>query len=233
MLTMNCDKSGLTKPAQRGFTLVEVLVSMVVVAVGILAVLGVQSRTLVDTQTAVRRAQAVRLIDDLSERMRSNPSGLAQINNYVSDFSEQPDPDDEPSPDCVGGSCTSSELAQYDTTEWKKAIARSLPNGQARIFEVAGEVSAVGGRRQLGVMVAWRENERDTGNADHNAELIDPLQMKNISDNSGIKDSAGADVQCPDDHICHLQYVQLTSRCTTDELAGSVFYCADGLYLIN
>lgn len=217
---------------ERGFTLVEVLVSMLVVAVGILAVLGVQSRTLVDTQTAVRRAQAMRLIDDLSERMHSNPSALSNIGAYQSAFNDEPDPATATTPDCRNGTCTSSELATYDRIEWKKAIAEMLPNGQAAIFEVKGEDGALGGLRQLGVMVAWRENEREPEDADDAEALRAPLLMKNLND-SNIKDAAGASIECPDDRICHLQYVQLTSRCTPDELAGSVFYCADGLYRIN
>ena len=42
---------------QRGITLLESLVAIVVMALGILGILGVQMRTLSDTQTGVRRAQ--------------------------------------------------------------------------------------------------------------------------------------------------------------------------------
>ena len=44
---------------QRGITLIESLVAIVIMALGILGILGVQMRTLADTQTGVRRAQAV------------------------------------------------------------------------------------------------------------------------------------------------------------------------------
>ena len=59
---------------------------MVVMALGLLGVVGVQMRTLADTQTGVRRAQAIRLIEDLSERAKVNPSALANINEYVIGF---------------------------------------------------------------------------------------------------------------------------------------------------
>ena len=59
---------------QRGFSLIESLVAVVVMALGILGILGVQMRTLADTQTGVRRAQAIRLIEDLSERIKLNPN---------------------------------------------------------------------------------------------------------------------------------------------------------------
>ena len=54
---------------QRGIALIESLVAIVITALGILGILGVQMRTLADTSTTVRRAQAIRLIEDLGERM--------------------------------------------------------------------------------------------------------------------------------------------------------------------
>lgn len=209
------------------------MVSMVVVAVGILAVLGVQSRTLADTQTAVHRAQAIRLIDDLSEHMQANPSALKNIDAYESPFADQYGPDTPTSPDCGAGACTAAELAQHDLIEWKKAVARTLPGGAAALFKVAGEAGMVGGNRQLGVMVAWRKNEAvDVSDLDD-----DPFAMANRDEDGGygsdIKNAANSSIACPDDHICHLQYLQLTSRCTTDELADSLLLCADGLHLMH
>ena len=71
---------------QRGITLIESLVAIVVAALGILGIVGVQMRTLADTSTSLRRAQAIRLIEDLGERMRTNPSALANLNTYVANF---------------------------------------------------------------------------------------------------------------------------------------------------
>ena len=66
---------------QRGITLIESLVAIVVASLGILGILGVQMRTLTDTQTSVRRAQAMRLIEDLSERMKVHPNAMGSINS--------------------------------------------------------------------------------------------------------------------------------------------------------
>jgi type IV pilus assembly protein PilV len=57
---------------QRGITLVEALVALLVLALGILGLAVVQGRTLVETRTANSRATAIRLISDLSERVRLN-----------------------------------------------------------------------------------------------------------------------------------------------------------------
>lgn len=71
---------------QRGITLLESLVSIAILAVAVLGMLGVQLRLLAETQTGVRRGQAVRLIEDFSERIKTNPGSYSQIGAYVSDF---------------------------------------------------------------------------------------------------------------------------------------------------
>ena len=74
---------------QRGISLIESLIALVVAALGILGVVGVQMRTLTDTSTTVRRAQAIRLIEDLSERMKVNPNAISTLDNYLTTFNEQ------------------------------------------------------------------------------------------------------------------------------------------------
>ena len=50
------------KKRQHGISLIESLIALIVTALGILGVVGVQMRTLTDTSSTVRRAQAIRLI---------------------------------------------------------------------------------------------------------------------------------------------------------------------------
>ena len=165
-------------------------------------------RTLADTQTGVRRAQAIRLIEDLSERAKVNPSALANINEYAIGFGSA----GTPTKNCKTGSCNSSELAQYDISTWKQAVADTLPLGDASVFLSADEATP-GNRRQLGVMISWRENENDPAAA----TIFTP-------DSTG---SAG--ISCPTNRICHLQYIQLNSRCTIYTMGGpgaNMYFCA-------
>jgi len=202
---------------QRGVTLIESLVAVVVTALGILGILGVQMRTLADTSTSVRRAQAIRLIEDLSERMRTNPNALANLNNYVSAFNGTPSVGT-----CVSG-CDHGALAAYDLAVWKRAVRNTLPLGQAEIFIPPAEVPvAAGQRRQLGVMIAWRENERDTSAAykdDINATKIRDSVTGNLID--------GATLACPADRICQLQYIPVPARCAPYAPGGNppAYYC--------
>lgn len=200
---------------QRGISLIESLVAIVVMALGILGILGVQMRTLADTQTTVYRAQAVRLIEDLSERMKTNPNALGTINSYVSGFSDEPKPGD-----CSNG-CSQGDQATYDLALWKRAVKATLPLGEANVFLAPGETDATN-RRQLGVMLAWRENERDTSDAYKNN-----LDSTKILVDGKWKAGAG-DTVCPDNHTCHLQYVPVAARCAPYRVNATVQYFCPG-----
>jgi type IV fimbrial biogenesis protein FimT len=67
---------------QRGLSLIESLIALVVLAVGVMGLAGVQARMLVESRTANHRAVAIGFIDDLSNRMLLNRDA-AMANNYA------------------------------------------------------------------------------------------------------------------------------------------------------
>lgn len=204
---------------QRGITLIESLVAIVIAALGILGILGVQMRTLTDTQTTVRRAQAIRLIEDLSERMKVSPNALLSIKDYESGYSEKGSA--LTASTCDSAACTPAEQAAYDLKQWKTTVEQTLPGGQASIFLAPGE-TAEANRRQLGVIIAWRENER----AGTKTDDIDASKFRGAdgSFTSGT-DTTNA---CPTDKTCHLQYIPVAARCAPyDDGSGTkVLYCS-------
>lgn len=215
---------------QRGISLIESLVAIVVMALGILGILGVQMRTLSDTSTSVRRAQAIRLIEDLGERMKTNPSALANLNSYVSNFAATPTVGS-----CTAG-CDQAQLAAYDLAVWKRGVRENLPLGKASIFLPPAESALPAGQaRQLGVMIAWRENEvisKAAGNSDAEVAAyqsdIDATKVRaadgTLSVGGGTDQTTNA---CPDNHICHLQYIPVPSRCApyAPGIGVPLYYC--------
>lgn len=191
-------------PPQRGITLIESLVAIVVMALGILGILGVQMRTLTDTQAGVRRAQAIRLIEDLGERLQSNPDAL----NNLSKYTEKPASSD----DCASTACAPDRLATYDIKQWHTSVTNALPGSQAIVFIPQG------GPRQLGVLIGWNENRYDKSNSQGYTSLTAPLTVSGTN-------STGVAVNCPADLICHLQYIQPTQRCTPWGLGSGTLYC--------
>lgn len=219
-----------TKPQrnkrQHGIALIESLVAIVIMALGILGIVGVQMRTLSDTSTTVRRAQAIRLIEDLGERMKVNPNALANLNSYTSPFNA------EPSVGSCATGCDRTALAAYDLAVWKKAVRDTLPLGKASIFVPPAEGAVVAGQgRQLGVMIAWRENEQVITDADIkkvHRENIDATKVR--AADGTLSAGGGTDVNtnaCPPEHICHLQYLPVAGRCAPYAPGGSPssFYC--------
>lgn len=195
---MSSMKNTFNKP-QRGITLIESLVAIVVMALGILGILGIQMRTLSDTQNGVRRAQAIRLIEDLSERMKVNPNSAKNYNSYLLNWGATTSPTD-----CITNKCKSEDLVKSDLHEWKTSIQNILPLSDASIF-ITGDETIPGNKRQLGVMISWRENEKDSSTSNI------------FKVNSATTGSAS----CPSDSICHLQYIQVISRCATYKVGGS------------
>ena len=208
------------KRRQRGLTLLESLVAIVVAALGILGIVGMQMRTLADTQTSVRRAQAIRLIEDLHERLKVNPSTLVALTSYTSDWAHEP----AVATDCRATHCDPAELAAFDLADWKAAVKRSLPLGQATIFLAPGDVDV--NRRLLGVMISWRENEVHDASAAY-LDNIDATLVRS-ADGTLSLGAAGA-ATCPADRTCHLQYISAASRCLPDRSGGPgaavQYYC--------
>ena len=207
---------------QRGVSLIESLVAIVVVALGILGVLGAQMRTLSDTQTSVHRAQAVRAIEDLSERMKVHPNALVNINSYTVGWRTGPAPTPPAAKLCVGATeCTQAEFAAYDLAEWKRSLERSLPLGDATVFFAPAETTA-GSRRQLGVLIRWRENERSTDNA----YLASLLTTATDLGGDAAAPACNASPTSTPRYTCHLQYIPVSGRCAPNFAGGVVqFYC--------
>jgi type IV pilus assembly protein PilV len=198
--------------SQRGFSLIEAMVAIVVMALGILGILGVQLRTLTDTQTGVRRAQAIRLIEDLSERTKSNPDAIGNASAYVSNWGAtlSTPKDCSIASGFPATSCTPAELAAYDKDRWLRSVRAALPLGDAAIFVSSSDT------RELGVMIAWRANERGDSATDSAYTAV-----------FAPANTGGAAITCPAGKICHLQYIRLTQRCLPDTASSSTVYCPE------
>lgn len=202
-------------PRQRGVSLLESLVALAICVLGIMGILGMQMRTLTDSQTATRRAQAIRLIEDLSERMRVNPNALAHINSYVSDF------DDEPDTSNCDGNLSPEELAACDVGIWKQSVANNLPRGsQASVFIAPWENAAA--PTQVGVMVSWRANE-SASMTDDDLDNLDTTKVRNAANDAWISATGEDGIECPEDRICHLQYITVAARCAPNDDGNT--YC--------
>lgn len=126
----------LGRPA--GFTLLEVLVSIVILAIGLLGVAGLQARSIRNNQSAYLRSQATLLAYDVIDRMRVNTI-LARAGSYSVAF---------------GSSGSGSGMAGIDITEWKTTLGAVLPSGDGSVT-----VDLVG---SANVVVRWVDERNGT-----------------------------------------------------------------------
>lgn len=204
---------------QTGITLIESLIALLVAVLGVLGIVGVQMRTLIDTQASVNRGYAISLIDDLAERIQTNPDALNNLSTYTTKPTT--------AADCATTQCNPDALAKYDTKSWRDQVAATLPGGFAIVFIPQG------GSRQLGVLIGWTNKHYSQTGANLNPSDVTELDaelMKIIPTNA--KNSAGDAIACQDpdkpnnSSICHLQYVQPTQRCTPWSIGENALYCA-------
>lgn len=118
---------------QSGFTVIEVLVAITILAVGLLALAGVQVGGMRSTDMAAQRTQAVMAAMDMADRMRANKQGVND-NNYAAIAS----PPAAPAPaSCVGAgsNCTPAQIAARDAFDWLSSLAaeRDLPRAEGAV----------------------------------------------------------------------------------------------------
>ena len=107
---------------QGGFTLIEVLVSAMILSIGLVGVAGLQVVSLKNNQSAYMRSQVSAMAYDLADRMRSNVSG-AEAGFY------DPAAAATRAPCLTTVGCSAQQLAQNDLAEWTASLAANLPMG--------------------------------------------------------------------------------------------------------
>lgn len=173
---------------ERGVSLIESLVAMLILALGVLGLAGLQAGTLAQTRQANARATAVQMANDLLERMQTNPavgrapSGSSGTSLYETEWGL---PGGQ-APDCRTRACNAVELARHDLAQWKAAWQNQWPGADARVFRSRTDPL------QVGVMLAWA----DPGTT--------PFSQPTLPVAEGDDDAA----RCPKGLACHLVYLR-------------------------
>ena len=125
MHTLTSSKRDRRRSRAVGFTLLEVLIAIVVVAFGLLGLAGLQVFALKNNQSATLRVTATNLTTDIIDRMKANYVGV--INNQYN----RPNTTDYGTAvvNCRSTGCTPTELAQNDLKEWRDRVRATLPGG--------------------------------------------------------------------------------------------------------
>lgn len=186
-----------SRVSQSGVSLIEALVAMLVLALGVLGLLGIQLNSMSNNQNASYRIVASKLADDIFERMKANPIGLDLTGNILAAgtgtsayaLAGNWTTVAAPAVNCRSASCTPQQQAAFDLWDWQSRVQSTLPGGNATTFIAPGDAN------QLGVMVSWRLREKgDTSSSTYAARLA----MLNV-------DVAGG-ATCPANSVCLVAY---------------------------
>jgi len=122
--------------------MIEVLLAVVILAIGLLAGSKMQLLGLNATQGAMMRSHATMAVNDIIDRMRVNPS------------TDSPPAD----PGCATSGCTPAQLAQHDLRVWASYFGRADgANAAVAIHKAVGSISVSPATQVRTVSVTWEE----------------------------------------------------------------------------
>jgi len=132
---------------QRGVGMIEILVAVLIFAIGLLGVGGMQIFALKMNTNAEIRTRANLLAMDMVERMRANPSQWDEYPMTAAECSS-----------AVSDSPSSTDIAALDRSLWCQKLERELPEGEGTIAMTNGVVT---------ITLNWQEREgREITDAD-------------------------------------------------------------------
>ncbi|MDT4813141.1 type IV pilus modification protein PilV [compost metagenome] len=136
---------------QRGLTLIEVLVTILILSIGLLGMAGLQARLQQSEMEAYQRAQALLLLDDMANRIAANRN---EASTYVTGTSN---------PLGAGMTCATvtgtSSRRDRDISEWCNTLQGAAEtSGTSKVGAMVGARGCVQslGSNQYMVTVAWQ-----------------------------------------------------------------------------
>ncbi|HEX8615713.1 MAG TPA: type IV pilus modification protein PilV [Telluria sp.] len=112
---------------QQGFSMLEVLITMLVLSVGLLGIAGIIMTNLKNNHSAYSRGQATILANDIIDRMRANRTFAQPGGKYVTALGAIP--------------ATTTTVAESDVKAWQTSLDKNLKGGKGSIaFNPAGNV---------------------------------------------------------------------------------------------
>lgn len=161
-----------------GMTLIEVLISLVIFAVGML---GLGSLLMVAHQSnnsSYAKQQAVQCIYNIFDRMRANSKAAIAGNYNASNINSSGSPTAPSTPAvlCSSSVCTPTQLAAYDLWYWLSSDVTKLPNGSG---SVATSLSGAAGNTLITVTVQWDDSiAQNNGGASSKTSAVNPNMVQ-------------------------------------------------------
>jgi type IV pilus assembly protein PilV len=114
---------------EKGFTLIEVLIAVLVLGIGLLSLAAMQAASMRNNHQAYLRTQATLLAHEISDRMRANRAGLV-AGAYDLNSAER-------ITDCSSSEgCSPPQMAKHDLWEWQQSVATVFPGCGSQLCSI-------------------------------------------------------------------------------------------------
>lgn len=141
---------------QQGMTLIEVLISLVIFAIGMLGIANMLMLSSKANSSSYSKQQAIQCVYDIFDKMRANSQAAIDGNYNVSNINTSGTPTipGAPSTLCTSSACTPAQLAAFDTWQWMSTDLTKLPSGSGSITTAP----AASGNTVVTVTVQWDDS---------------------------------------------------------------------------
>ena len=153
-------RSNATPTQERGFSLIEVMVTIAIVSFGLLGIAGLLFSAINAGQVSMNRSMAVALANDMADHIRSNWKAAkggsfdsVSISAYANLAAGCPTT-------CQTSQCTPTDQAALETCLWKAQLQKRLPAGQGSIVADPANLSCADPSKvcNFAVTVIWNES---------------------------------------------------------------------------
>ncbi|NHZ42941.1 type IV pilus modification protein PilV [Massilia aquatica] len=126
---------------QQGFSLIEILITMLVMSVGLLGIAGIILTNLKNNQSSQARGQATMLVNDIVDRMRANRTTAEKVVDDKSPYSLTME----------GEPPAGEDVVAKDLKEWRAAAYQAIPKGR-------GSVTYAPATRKFTIVMQWNDS---------------------------------------------------------------------------
>ena len=136
---------------QRGVGMMEILVALLILAIGVLGFVALQYRALEASAESTNRVQAITIARDLAERVRVNRNAFTTYRTELGTAANQK----EYKTNCLTTNCSNTDLADFDVSQ---IVSRATTFGMTMNI-----MNCTGTNNRSCIYVAWGDSSATDG----------------------------------------------------------------------
>ena len=129
------------KASQQGLSLIEAMVSLLVISIGLLGIASLQVNAMKLNSSSYWHSQAIMAAHNMADRVRANS---LETNNYIGI-----DTNNDYDQDCKANACTASNMRLSDAADWVSLVS-TIPSGRGIIRAPVAN--------QMDIVVLWDDD---------------------------------------------------------------------------